>query len=303
MAKCTPPCRSEGVVEVVPEVVDVFDADAEAEQPGGEVLLAGDAARRSMVDSTAPKLVAWRMTAPERTPVGCCGAAGDVEGDDAAEAGQMLGGDRDGWGERPVRVAHPLDARVGLEPAGELRRWPRPLPRAAGRCGCHAWRGTSRACRASRRGARGGCGGVRRGRAPGRDDAAQQIGVPAEVLGRGLHGDVCAEVERLLAEGPARVLSTARIDSGACGGGDPAQVGDLEQRVRWRLDPDEVSGRGRVAPGVGVDRPRGGSWSIGRAVRRRRSSRPRPGSSRRATRSGRPREAGRTPQRWRPCPS
>jgi len=35
-------CLLERAVEVVPDVFDVFDADAEPQQSGGEVLLAGD---------------------------------------------------------------------------------------------------------------------------------------------------------------------------------------------------------------------------------------------------------------------
>src|ERR1700750_2231319 len=82
-------CRA----QVVPEVVDVFAADAEAQEPRGHVALSGelaapldgafDAAQAGGVDDDA-QVVA--------EPVGGEGV-GDLEGQDAAEAGHLRGGD------------------------------------------------------------------------------------------------------------------------------------------------------------------------------------------------------------------
>src|SRR6266700_1660589 len=85
-------CWSERGVEGVPEVVDVFAADAQAQQPGRHVFLAGelaapldgafDAAQAGGVDDDMYGVA---------EPVGG-GGVGDLEGQYGAEAGHLRGG-------------------------------------------------------------------------------------------------------------------------------------------------------------------------------------------------------------------
>ncbi|MET3800160.1 hypothetical protein ABID70_000115 [Clavibacter michiganensis] len=92
--------------------------------------------------------------------------------------------------------------------------------------------------------------------------AAEHVGVPAEVLGRGVHDDVGAERERLLevrrGEG---VVDDDRGAGRVAEVGERADVADLHQRVARRLDPQDLRrarsedplDRGEVAHVDGLD--------------------------------------------------
>jgi hypothetical protein len=61
--------RRQGAGKVVPQVFDVFASHAQAQESGWQVFLAGHLARRSMVLSTPPRLVADLMTRTESQTV------------------------------------------------------------------------------------------------------------------------------------------------------------------------------------------------------------------------------------------
>src|SRR6185437_8651257 len=100
--RCLLECRA----QVVPEVVDVFAADAEAQEPGGDVALSGelaapldgalDAAQAGGVDDDAQVIA---------EPVGG-GSVGDLEGQHGAEAGHLRGGGAVSGVAGKARVAH-----------------------------------------------------------------------------------------------------------------------------------------------------------------------------------------------------
>src|SRR5580692_4519481 len=110
----------ERAVQVVPEVVDVFAADAEAQQPGGDVFLAGelaapldgafDAAQAGGVDDDVQGVA---------EPVGGAGV-GDLEGQHGAEAGHLRGGGVVSGVAGEAGVAYAADGGVLVEPAGEF---------------------------------------------------------------------------------------------------------------------------------------------------------------------------------------
>ena len=88
-------------------------------------------------------------------------------------------------------------------------------------------------------------------------DAADDVGVAVEVLGEAVDDDVSAELDGALKvrrrEG---VVDREQGADGLASGGDRGDVGDLEQRVGGRLQPDEVGAfgdRGREVGGVEVD--------------------------------------------------
>src|ERR1700730_14562720 len=113
-------CLSEGGVEVVPEVVNVFAADAEAQESGGYVFLFGklaapldgalDAAQAGGVDNDVQGVA---------EPVG--GAdVGALEGQHGTEAGHLRGGGAVSGVAGQAGVAYAADGGVPVEPAGEF---------------------------------------------------------------------------------------------------------------------------------------------------------------------------------------
>ena len=73
------------------------------------------------------------------------------------------------------------------------------------------------------------------------DGAADHVGVAAEVLRRRVDDEVGAERERLLQErGGEGVVDGEQRAGGVRGVGGAADVDDVEERVRRRLDPDEL---------------------------------------------------------------
>src|SRR5580692_7107256 len=110
----------ERAVQVVPEVVDVFAADAEAQQPGGDVFLPGEfaapldgafnAAQAGGVDDDVQGVA---------EPVGG-GGVGDLEGQHGAEAGHLRGGGAVSGVAGQAGVAYAADGGVLAESAGEF---------------------------------------------------------------------------------------------------------------------------------------------------------------------------------------
>ena len=86
-----------------------------------------------------------------------------------------------------------------------------------------------------------------------RREPADHVGVAAEVLRRRVHDDVGAELERLLqVRRRERVVDDEQRAGGVRRVGGGADVDDVEERVRRRLDPDEprplVDARRDLAP-------------------------------------------------------
>ena len=75
----------------------------------------------------------------------------------------------------------------------------------------------------------------------GDDGAEQHVAVAGQVLGHRVHDDVGAELERALEQGRGEgVVDHAEHAALAGGGQQRRQVGDLEQRVGRRLEPEQV---------------------------------------------------------------
>ena len=73
-----------------------------------------------------------------------------------------------------------------------------------------------------------------------RDEAADHVGVAAEVLGRRVDDEVGSERERLLQVGRGEgVVDDEEGADGVRSVGGAADVDDVQERVRRRLDPDE----------------------------------------------------------------
>ena len=107
-------------VEVVPEVVDVFAADAEAQESGRDVFLSGelaapfdgafDAAQAGGVDDDVQGVA---------EPVGG-GGVGDLEGQHGSEAGHLRGGPAVPGVAGKAGVTDAADGGVLVEPPGEF---------------------------------------------------------------------------------------------------------------------------------------------------------------------------------------
>ena len=165
----------------------------------------------------------------------------DEERDHAAEVAHLARGDLVARMVGQARVEHLDHARVLLEEGDDGARVLAVLPHPDGerlQAAEHeprverARHGAERLLQEAE--ALGDRGVVRAG------EAADDVGVPAEVLRRRVHDDVGAELERLLEvrrrEG---VVDDEQRAGGVRGIGRGPDVDDVEQRVRRRLDPDE----------------------------------------------------------------
>ena len=180
----------------------------------------------------------------------------------AAEVAHLPRRDRRGPGcVGQARVEHALDPRV---PAQAARRRARafvavPLHAHRERLERRAARASGRTGRARRRAT--SAGSASRSAIVGSfvtGEAADDVGVAAEVLRRRVHDDVGAERERLLqVRRRERVVDDERARRRACAASATARdVDDVEQRVRRRLDPDERACARRGAPAtLGRARP------------------------------------------------
>ncbi len=233
----------------------MFAADAEAEQAGWQVLLAwdGGAALDGGLDGAEAGGVAHdgeRLT----DAIGRGGTTTDIEGDERAEAAEGAGREIVLRVAGEAGVADALDAGGGFEACGDVYR--------AGLAGGEAEGERARAARGQERFEHAGRGagefagvdecfvqvvGLRDG------DAAEEIGVPTDVLGDGVDDDVGAERERLLVQGRGDgVVDGADRTGLARGGADGGEVGDFEQRVGGRLQPEQIGAGCVPEPGGGV---------------------------------------------------
>ena len=188
-------------------------------------------ARLSMTESTPPRLVAFAITPQGRLDLSRGLGVRHVEREQPAEA----------------RVAHDLDRRVVAQPLREHLR--------GGRDPLHAH--SKRLEAAEQQPARIRCGDDPRERAelpqpvrvlgrPADDRAEKDVVVAAEVLGRAVHREVGAVLERPQVDGRrgrrvddhARRVRRSRLE-----------VGHRQERVRGRLQEDEV-GAVRRRPGL-----------------------------------------------------
>ena len=230
------------------EVVDVLDADRRVAARSG----AGGSGRRAwpVVRSSIRRRRGWwrgRMTrsAPQ-TLVGVVGRSVDLERDHGAETARARR-----WRDRPSSGS----GRCGREGGhGGTRRvgerCPGPARIAAGACAARATRGTSRARRAWRRATCRCCRSRSLDRGVVRDrHAREQVGVPTDVLRGAVHDDVGAEPEWLLEDRCGERVVDGDERAGVLGGRDDrGQVGDLQERVRRRFEPDQVGVGRRVDP-------------------------------------------------------
>ena len=213
--------------------------------PSGTVALSsGQRRRRSSRDSTPPRLVAWVHT---RT-------------DGAERRRRRLPRRR----RRSRRWCRSRGSAPGRRPdarrvGGRARsRSPAPARRAAPACGARAGPGSSRRRWAPRRAAPGGCAGCSASVGVAGDEGAhQQVGVAAERLGHAVQDEVGAEVERRLEDRRGEGVVDEDQGAGRVRRRDAGrQVGDLEQRVRRGLQPQQVrarAGGGHRRGVVGLD--------------------------------------------------
>jgi len=110
----------ESRVQVVPEVVDVFAADAQAQEPGGHVALSGELAAPLDGAFDAAQAGGADDDLHGVAEAVSCGGVGDFEGQHCPEAGHLRGGDAVSGVAGKAGVAHAADGRVVIEPAGEF---------------------------------------------------------------------------------------------------------------------------------------------------------------------------------------
>ena len=176
--------------------------------------------------------------------------------------------------EREPRVAHGLDRRMCRRALGEHPRASPPGARGAPR-GSRARAGRARRCRPGRRSRRGVGSEWSRSRRLGvacDGDAGEHVVVAREHLRRRVEDDVAAVVERTEAKrrGDGRVADDR---SGVRDG--RLEIGHRQDRVRGRLDEDQVGAGGRRARLVELDDAARPTAPGGRAACDGRSTRPR----------------------------
>ena len=204
-----------------------------------------------MVDSTPPRLVAWRMIRTDRQTASARSAPpSHVEGHDGAEAGHEAARGGVGRVVGAAGVAHDLHPGVLGEVLGELggRRACALKPQrerahaADGEVGLEcAGRGSGKLAPLAQ--------SVRALVGRGDDGAEQQVGVAAEVLRGRVHDQVGAELKRPLDQRRReRAVDHHQRVRLAARGADGGQVGDRQQRVRRRLQPQQVGVGGELEP-------------------------------------------------------
>ncbi len=207
--------------------------------------------RRSSIDSTPPRLVAGTHSRTASTSASAAASPPRTcSGEDRAVAAHL--GRREGVPRvvRQAGVTHPLDGRVGGQPAGELGGGGlRPLHPQGHRA--QAAQGEPRLERAGDRAVHAPVGAQPLGddRVARDRRAEQHVGVAGQVLGDRVHDHVGAEVERALHERGGEGVVDHAQHAGVAGGGQAgAQVAHLQQRVGRRLQPQHVGARrGRTA--------------------------------------------------------
>src|SRR5215469_15709886 len=120
MASIRSRCLFDRRVQVVPEVVDVFAADAQAQEPGGHVALSGELAASFDGAFHAPQAGGVNDDVHGVAEAVGCGGVGDLEGEHGAEAGHLGGGGAVSGVAGKAGVAYAGDGGVLVEAAGEF---------------------------------------------------------------------------------------------------------------------------------------------------------------------------------------
>ena len=231
-------------------------ADRHPDQVGGHVLALGLVAGAALDQRLDPAEAGRVCDQSERGAdrIGALGAAADLERHHRPETAHLLRRELMAGVVGEAGIADAGDPGVLGQPPGELGSVRlRALDPQGQRA--HAAQGEEDLERARDRAGQGAAvDQLAMARLVGGDDDAQQrVRVAADVLGCRVDDEVGAELERVLQQrgrqggvdgdcGPAVVR----------GGGQGAQIGDSEQRVVWRLGPDQVGtvdrgqGRGEV---------------------------------------------------------
>jgi hypothetical protein len=182
--------------------------------------------------------------------IGSGGVATNIEGDDGSEAPQLVACDRVRWMGGEPRIPNACDARVCLQSLCELHRirlraleTKRHRARAS-RCE-ECLEGTGgRAAQLAR-----APQGITQVLTPNGHHPGEQVGVTADELGRRLERDVSPEVKWSLVH-RCRECVVDRQQRGGFSrcGADGTHVGDGQEWIRRRLQPDEVRVRARAHP-------------------------------------------------------
>jgi len=107
-------------VQVVPEVIDVFAADAQAQEPGGQMPLSGELAAPLDGGFDAAQAGGADDDLHGVAEAVSCGGVGHLEGQHCPEAGHLRGGCAVSGVAGKTGVARAADGRVFIEPAGEF---------------------------------------------------------------------------------------------------------------------------------------------------------------------------------------
>ena len=107
-------------VQVVPEVVDMFAADAQAQEPGGHMTLSGELAAPLDGGFDAAQTGGADDDLHGVAEAVSCGGVGHLEGEHCPEAGHLRGGCAVSGVAGETGVAHAADGRVFIEAAGEF---------------------------------------------------------------------------------------------------------------------------------------------------------------------------------------
>jgi beta-glucosidase len=241
---------AQGPVQVAPEVLDVLDADREAQQVLGDRHgLGGEPA--AALDAGLHAAEAGRrhpQAQPLHDRVGTRGAAGRAQADDRAVPAHLRGRARvpdlhdAGVRGQPLREVQGGALRA-LDPQGQR-------PDAAQRQ-VHLERAGDRPVHRAV-----GVQPLAQARVVGEHGAEDDVAVPGEVLGHRVHDDVRAVLQRPLHQrGGEGVVDGDQRARGVPCRDEGRQVRDLEHRVGRRLHPDQR--RGAAGGGGGRVQRRG----------------------------------------------
>ena len=271
---------------------------------GGRCSCPGMLARRSMVDSTAPRLVAcWMSCSSAHTASAASAVATHVERDDRAESFELASRGLVSRVARQAGIARQSDVWMAREAFGQGHRVAlRPLqPQCQRSDPADREKGFEGAGCCARE-----LPGLPQRRQQVRvahgDDAAEQVRVSADELRHRLHGHVGPERQWTLIERRSEgvVHAQDRATLPRCGA-DGVQVTHRQQRVRRRLQPNQVGHAAHLDPACGVGHGRRDARSTGRGFGQRWRVPRHPGSSRPAAPPPSPRGVDRKSPRSPPC--
>ena len=214
-------------------------------RPGGTSSCPASFARRSMVDSTPPRLVALTTIRTAAHTASAATAPPATSNDSIAPNPSICAAAR--WcpgSSGSPGIAHPRHGRVRQQPPGQFarrflragqpdRQGSQPAQRQVRLEGTRDR--TRQLLPASHPGQQIGIGGDHQ--------SQQQVRVAADELGRAVHHQVGAELQRPLQQGSGE--GVVHDDQRAAFAAEPAQrgqVGDVHQRIGRRLQPQQVRG-------------------------------------------------------------